>query len=98
MVFELENKIRDLIEIIDRDSRMIELRYLEEKLLDDKKLLRDIQILQQLDRHDPSYLPLKTEIFENADYCHYQKLENEINFLILEINQILKQLIEKSDY
>ena len=35
------------------------------------------------------------EIIKNKDFRNYKKCENEVNFLILEINKILKELTKK---
>ena len=45
--------------------------------------------------HDTLSDSLKKEIYEYKEFVEYKQKENEVNFLILSINQILKEIIGK---
>ena len=48
--------------------------------------------------HDTLDENIKTEIIKNKDFRDYKKCENEVNFLILEINKILKDITKKGGH
>lgn len=89
---QIENKLDELLKILDQDSRILELKKYKEKLLENTELLNKINKLQQLDIYSNEYKTLKSELFQNPDFVEFKHLENEINLLILGINQKLKPL------
>ncbi len=89
---ELELKINDLINMLDNDSRIIDLVNKKNVLLNNQELLNDISKLKELDKYSSEYKELKNKLFNNQDFISFKELENEINFLILEINSKLKEL------
>lgn len=86
----LQNKIDELLDILSKDSRMMELKILKNKLLEDKKLLADIEKWKE----NPYNKDLKQQLYQNESYKQYQHLENEIYFLTLEMNRILNRLTD----
>ena len=89
---EINKKIDNLINLLDEDPRIMKLVDEKEKILNNKELLTKISKLKELDIYSEEYKTLKKEIFENADFVSYKELENEIDYLILEINNKLRTL------
>ena len=89
---ELNNKIDELIELLNSDNRIIKLEELKNKLLSDKDFISKIGKLKDLDIYSKEYLDLKKELFENSEFVSFKELENEINYLIMEINSKLNTL------
>ena len=89
---EKEEKMEELLKLLDNDERVIKLKKLKKKLFLDLELLDKVSRLQRLDIYSDEYKELKKELFLNQDYVEYQHLENEIQLLILEMNQRLKKL------
>ena len=89
---EKEEKMEELLKLLDNDERVIKLKKLKKKLFLDQDLLDKVSRLQHLDIYSDEYKELKKELFLNQDYVEYQHLENEIHLLILEMNQRLKKL------
>lgn len=86
----LQTKMNELLDLLSKDSRMIELKTLKNKLLEDKKMLADIEEWKE----NPYNKDLKQRLYQNESYKRYQHLENEIYFLTLEMNRILNRLTD----
>ena len=91
MCEDIQIMIDDIIKQIDNDPRMIELKRLKSKLLDDKDFMNNIREIQN--NRELLFLK-KKDIFKNKDYQRYQLLENDISFLTLEINKRFNQLTD----
>ena len=91
----IEEKMEELISALNQDSRIIEVQHYKQKLLENKELIEKITKLQQLDIYSNEYKKLKIELFQNPDFIKFKHYENEVNFLIVQINHKLKSLIEK---
>lgn len=91
----MENKIEELLELLEKDSRIQDLKKVKEKLLKNDIFLEHMKKLQELDIYSIEYKKLKQELFKNPDFVEFKHLENEINLLILAINQKLKKLLEE---
>lgn len=91
----MENKIKELLELLENDSRIKDLKKVKEKLLKNKTFLEKITKLQNLDIYSDEYKNLKQELFQNKDFVEFKHLENEINILILAMNQKLKKLVSE---
>ena len=92
---QMEKKIEELFEILEHDSRIIEIRKYRQKLLENSDILRKIKKIQSLDIYSNEYKRLKLELFQNSDFAMYKQLENELNLLIMQINQKLKLLTDE---
>lgn len=91
MCEDIQIMIDDIIKQIDNDPRMIELKRLKSKLLDDNDFMNNIKEIQN--NRELLFLK-KKDIFKNKDYQRYQLLENDISFLTLEINKRFNQLTD----
>ena len=89
---EIEVKLDNLIDLLDKDSRIIDITNLKSKLVNNKELIDKIDKLNNLDKYSNEYKELKKELFTNSDFVSFKELETEINYLILEINSKLKEL------
>lgn len=92
---DINIKTSELIELLNNDIRIKKLSTLKEELKKDDSLIRKIELLKKMNEYTNEYQNLKKEIFKNDKFVEYKELENEINFLILEINQKLKKLTNK---
>ena len=60
------------------------------------KVLNDKGLMKLIDDYKKTFNPsLKKELINNSFYREYLKCENDVNFLILEINKILKEIVKK---
>lgn len=89
---ELNIKIDNLIALLDSDPRIIKLVEEKDKLLNNKELLDSINMLKRLDKYSDEYRMLKNKLFTDPNFVSFKELENEINYLILQINTKLKEL------
>lgn len=92
---KINNKVEELINILDNDSRIKRLYELKVELNNDKSLMSKIESLKILDQYSTEYKDIKLDLFKNPKFVEYKELENEINILILEINQKLKTLTDE---
>ena len=87
--------MKELIEILENDKRIISLKDKKSKLLSDNDFIFKVKRLSELDKYSNEYKKLKKELFENETFIEFKQLENEINVLIMEINQKLKELTDE---
>lgn len=94
----IEQKLEELRLLIENSTLYQEAKKHRERLLLDEDLLKEIQFLQECTNiYSEEYRARKKKLFENKDYQDYQKFENELYVLSLQINQILNQLTGKGD-
>ena len=79
-----------LKEELDKCPVMVKYCDIKNKVLDDDKLMEQIKLYKTSFNNN-----LKKEIINNSSYREYLKCENDVNFLILEINKILKEIVKK---
>ena len=96
MNIEIINKIDEIINIIENDKDIIKMKKLKTKLLNNKELMRKINMLKKMDKYNEEYISLKKEILSNEDYSSYKTLENDLYLFIKEINSHLNTFLEKS--
>lgn len=85
--------LTELLELIENDSRMIYLKELRNDLFNNSEF---ISLLNKTKSNLYISVDDKEKIFSNPKYKEYQHLENEILFLVLEINKKLNKLADKS--
>ena len=95
MNLELNIKIYNFLEILKNASLIQEYIEQKKKVLENKELLKKVEKIHNLDVYSEEYKCIKHELFQNDDYKRYLELENELFYLILEINQELKTLTGK---
>lgn len=89
---KINDKVEELIDILNNDKRVKRLKVLKEELNKDEELISKIEYLKKLDQYSIDYRNLKKELFQNPKFVEYKELENKISIIILEINQKLKNL------
>lgn len=89
---KINDKVEELIDILNNDRRVKRLKVLKEELNKDEELISKIEYLKKLDQYSVDYRNLKKELFQNPKFVEYKELENEISIIILEINRKLKNL------
>lgn len=95
MNLELSIKVSNFLEHLENNSLIKEYIKQKEKVLANKELIKLIGEFHNLDIYSTEYKRIKHELFQNGDYKKYLELENEIFYLILEINQEPKRLTGK---
>lgn len=76
---ELYDRVNNLKKKLDKEKSIIEIKDVQNKILLDKKLLKNI--------HSNCYDK------DNELIRKYRHLENEVNYIILEVNMNLKELV-----
>ena len=87
---ELIDKVNNLKESLDSNEEIIKLKEINEKIMQDKELLKDIEEYNRTNN-----LELKNKIINNSLFREYKHSEAECNFIILEINKRLKEISNK---
>lgn len=87
---ELIDKVKLLEEYIDNSDIVKELKSLTNDIYNDKELMSLIEEYKINNRED-----IKNKILSNDKYSRYKHLENEVNFMILNIRSKLKNLSDK---
>lgn len=84
------NQTDNLIKSLENSNEIKTLKEKNKLLLKQKDLLKDIEDYKS----NPSE-ELREKIIHNPFYREYKKCENDCNFLILGINQRLKEVTKK---
>ena len=87
---ELIEKIDNLKKAISEIDRVKEYISKKQEIMKNKELLKEIEEYQINNKES-----LKKHIISNQEYRDYKKIETDINFIILEINQQLKKIQNK---
>lgn len=92
----LFEKLDELCDVIDNDDKVIELLNLKKQIYKDSNLKEKLERYQNSsNKYDTVFIALKSDIINDPLVKRYRKLENELYFLVLEINSKLNSLIEK---
>ena len=86
-MLELLENLELLKNTMEKDERIKETKQLQRDINNDKELINLINLYK-----DKPNIQLKYQIYENNNYKKYKELENEIKFLILDINKHLKEI------
>ena len=87
---ELIDKTEKLKESIDNLDKIKELKEINNLIMKDKELLKDIEEYNRTNNEE-----LKNKIINNSLFREYKHSEAECNFIILEINKRLKEINNK---
>ena len=87
---ELIEKVDNLKESLNSTKQVKEIEELSEKIMKEKDLLKDIE-----DYNRTQDDIIKERILNNKLFREYKKKETDLNILILEINQKLKEITNK---
>lgn len=78
---ELYNKIKDLEDFLDKEENIIAIKDIQEKIKNNEEIMTAINNKEGLNNI--------VEIRE------YKKLENKVNYMILSINNLLKEIVKE---
>lgn len=84
---EIDDKINNLIKILDENENIIKIKKLN-KIIDEDKELK--KLLEEYKNSSSDII--KRKILENNNYKEYKEAETEINFLIMYLNKKLKEI------
>ena len=87
---ELYNYLDKIKYELDNSSVIKEYLQSKDKVMNNKEL---VELINKY--HNTMDENIKSEIIKNKDFREYKKHENDVNFLILEINKILKDITKK---
>lgn len=78
---ELYNKIKDLEDFLDKEENIIAIKDIQEKIKNNKEIMTAINN--------------KEELNNIVEIREYKKLENKVNYMILSINNLLKEIVKE---
>jgi len=88
-------KLDELISLLDNSEDVKRMVYLKEKLMNNKLLLDKISLVKDESNHySNEYISLKNEIISSDDYKEYKSIENDLYYLVQDINAKLKTLLK----
>ena len=90
---ELYNYLDKIKNELDNSSVIKEYLKSKDKVMNNKEL---VELINKY--HNTMDENIKSEIIKNEDFLEYKKHENDVNFLILEINKILKDITKKGGH
>ena len=78
---ELYNKIEDLEDFLDKEENIIAIKDIQEKIKNNEEIMAAINN--------------KEELNNIVEIREYKKLENKVNYMILSINNLLKEIVKE---
>ena len=78
---ELYNKIKDLEDFLDKEENIIAIKDIQEKIKNNEEIMAAINNKEE-----------RNNIVEIREY---KKLENKVNYMILSINNLLKEIVKE---
>lgn len=79
---ELYNKIKDLEDFLDKEENIIAIKDIQEKIKKNEEIMAAIN-------------NNKEELNNIVEIREYKKLENKVNYMILSINNLLKEIVKE---
>ena len=87
---ELIEKVENLKESISFTKQVKEIEEISKEIMKEKDLIKDIEEFNRTQSEE-----IKERILNNKLFREYKKKETDLNILILEINQRLKEITDK---
>lgn len=87
---EVIEKTYELLDYLDNSKIVKDLTTAKNKLLSNQDILNKIKKYQKEEN-----ITLKKEIFNNHDYANYIQCYNELSYLVMDINQRIKNMTGK---
>lgn len=78
---ELYNKIKDLEDFLDKEENIIAIKDIQKKIKNNEEIMAAINN--------------KEELNNIVEIREYKKLENKVNYMILSINNLLKEIVKE---
>lgn len=96
MRMQMMDKVFEILNLLKKDKEIQEFLSLKESLKQDQELNQLLVKLKSLDsKYCEEYLEIKKTILTMDQVKQYKKIENELYFLSLAINQKLKTISSK---
>lgn len=92
---KLSDLITSLIDTLKSDNRIVAFENAKKTVLSNNKIITAANKMRNLSIYSDEYKSIKKELFQDTDFAAFKHYENEINLLILEINEVLKELTDK---
>ena len=93
---DIIEKLDELLAVFDNSEEIKQLKDIKEKIYSDKDLEKIITEYKKTNtKYNDSSVELKREIINNKLVSEYKLLENNLYFLVLEINKKLNTLINE---
>ncbi len=93
---ELIQKLDELIKIFEDSKELKRITELKEDIYNDKELKSLFDKYKDIkDNYNNDTINIKREIIENEKVSEYRKLENELYFLVAEVNKRLSVLVDR---
>lgn len=89
---KLMTKMDNLLKVLDKNIKIKEVKKLKEEVFNNDALVKLITEYNNTKNND-----LKNSILKNELFQEYKSKETELNILILEINQKLKELTKRGN-
>ena len=92
----LFKKLDELCRVMDNDDQVKELLEIKKQIYQDDNLKEQLEKYKNSsNKYDASLVTLKSNIINNPLIKRYRELENELYFMILEINKKLNSIVDK---
>lgn len=89
-------KLDEIISIIDNSNDVKRYSELKDALLKDESLINDIKKVKDLNMsYDQGYVELKENIMSNEKFRNLKSIENDLYFLVQEINVKFKEVLKE---
>lgn len=95
MEFDLIERLQIFLDNFENMEEVKEIKSLTKVIQEDKDLMEKISRLQNMDKYNLDYIPLKKEILENSNYKRYITLTNDLNLLMMDFSLKLKDLVRE---
>ena len=92
---DIINRLDQLLATIEGSYDMQNIIKNKKILMNNKKLLLDIENLKKMDEYCDRYIECKKKIMDNKDYMSYKESERNIYFLIQHLNKELKEITKE---
>ena len=90
----LLNKLDILLNTLEGSEEVERFMYLKNKLMNDDKLLKEIQ---EVKNNNKDYISTKKNILDNKEFVEYKELEKRLYYLVNDINQRFSKLKVKHE-
>lgn len=95
---KISNIIDEIVEIINNDKRINTVKDKINNIYINTELMNKINYVKNnSDNYNNKYIETKKEILNNIDYKEYKNIEQDLSYLIIEINKRLNLLKDFGD-
>lgn len=92
---KLFEKLEELYNSLENCDEVVEMISLKEQIRKDQSLSNLLEEYRTLDKYDSKVKDIKSQIINHPLVAKYKKLENELYFTVLEVNNKLNTVVDK---